>query len=359
MKTQNTLVTLSIIVSLGCGLVGCGLVGCGASAPAAETAPATSAATEVVTEAVADPVANAIPEAAVLLATTGEFDAESGADTVTLYADGTLAVGTLRGAVELTEATDYFMGEQAAVRIHRYDDAKNAIMVALPTSDQEDPPNRYQLFVQQGDALVKIFDQVIGVYGVHDPEIRSNDGSLVIDEDPHSACARANPETMTETRPPMMRHTWRPNADGQLELAESVEMDRVAHCDQLPACPFVYLVANDGSETFMGEILRNVVGRDAYQAQTLAVDGLSAERVRITMREEKAEITYLDEVHLVVDGVAISPRACDDSATAPRYCAADHQAHVMNEGDELVLEFDAPAGSRELSATGFYIPRHD
>jgi len=125
------------------------------------------------------------------------------------------------------------------------------------------------------------------------------------------------------------------------------------------ACPFVYVHTGEGP-VFVGEILRNVIGKDRETTQTLELpvhlneDG--ALRVRIS--EEKSEITYLDAVRLLVDGRAVLPDSC--IATEAAWCDVDGRYHLMQEGDLLELRFavgEVPGGaSVALEASGYYVP---
>ncbi|KAB2890487.1 MAG: YARHG domain-containing protein [Kofleriaceae bacterium] len=127
------------------------------------------------------------------------------------------------------------------------------------------------------------------------------------------------------------------------------------------ACPLVYVEGEDGALTYEGEILRDLVraGREATQHLRLDAAGACHGEVRVQLVEAKDEITYLDDVALVVDGVAIAPRACANGAT-PAYCANDGRYLTLHRGDSLPLVFDVPAGAAcatpELRADGYYVP---
>jgi hypothetical protein len=135
------------------------------------------------------------------------------------------------------------------------------------------------------------------------------------------------------------------------------------------ACPLVYVEGEGGALTYEGEILRNLAraGREATQTLRLeaagacGAEGGAAREVRVQLVEAKDELTMLDDVVLVVDGVALAPRACaDGGAAAAAYCGDDARYHTLVRGQTLALEFDIPAGATcerpILQADGYYVP---
>lgn len=123
------------------------------------------------------------------------------------------------------------------------------------------------------------------------------------------------------------------------------------------ACPLVYVEERSGALSYQGEILRNLV-KPAWEAtQHLALDATCGGEVRVQLVEAKDEITYLDDVALVVDGVAVAPRACGDAA-APAYCGDDGRYTTLVRGQTLALVFDVDGvcAAPQLRADGYYVP---
>jgi hypothetical protein len=125
------------------------------------------------------------------------------------------------------------------------------------------------------------------------------------------------------------------------------------------ACPLVYVEQPGGALDYQGEILR-FLGRPTFEsAQELPLAGATcaAGTVRVQLVEAKDEITYLDDVALIVDGIALAPRACT-AAAPPAYCGDDGRRFTLARGDSLALAFDVPAGSAcrrlALRADGHY-----
>ncbi len=284
-----------------------------------------------------------------------ETEADLGGDAlepVRLHQDGILRVGTA-GARVAEGLGSSFSESLFGVPVPGH------VIIGIPQSDEEDPPRRWIVFKHENNQLTIVFDQVLPNQYVDSLELEINAGEFSVGETYNTTCDRY----------------WAPrNYEGMgddMEVAVPVESERIVFRDNeevrreptgqtvdcrggIAACPFVYLVDGDDEE-LMGEVLRNVRGEDAYTTQGLALTGDAGEEITIVVREEKPEVTFLDHVALVVGGQAVAPEQCA-AMPAPAFCEADHVPHRLAEGEELTLTFRAPAGSRELVATGYYIP---
>jgi hypothetical protein len=246
----------------------------------------------------------------------------------------------------------------AVVDLDRGLDGRRAAVLLLttPIAESEDPPNRYQIFVYEDAGLRRVFDRVPGAYGITPLEI-PGDGTVRYVEDGWTACERTGHPTVA-TRQEVI---FRLDASG----TEMVEGDRkdtaeTMKCDELAACPFVYVVGDDGEPRFAGEILRDLRGRGAYGLQGLAILAPAIGTLRLRISEEKAETTFLDELYVEAGGVRVRPVACEGSAP-PAYCRADRRPQVMRQGDVLAIEVRMPpgapsSGTVEVFARGYYIP---
>ncbi len=131
----------------------------------------------------------------------------------------------------------------------------------------------------------------------------------------------------------------------------------VALEEQMSACPIVYsMMARPVRE---GEILRNLDRPSLEQDQGLAIaTPQCAGTARYRIAEEKDEVTHLDAIALVVDGVALSPDRC--ATTPASYCTNDGIALLLARGEHLDVSFTLPpgasCGSVELRANGHYVP---
>ena len=290
------------------------------------------------------------PTSEVFLSIDAEWEGETRA--ITLYSDGLLVAGSAQGHADIPDAIDYFIGEQARIDVVELGafDHPRAILVTLPLEDTEDPPNLYQLFVAEGKLLRRVLSEVYGVYGITEL-IFLGDGTAEYQEDGWTACLRA--EMPDEVNRQIVTLGY---VGGELVEIARRDSAQTQRCDQLAACPYVYVLAGDGSEEYIGEILRNVRGREAYTTQALALP-THIGWLHVQLREEKAEVTYLDAISLLADGEVVLPRICGTDGDIS-HCTVDGVSLRLAEGDVLDLWFEVPEGavSLELRATGYYVP---
>jgi len=124
------------------------------------------------------------------------------------------------------------------------------------------------------------------------------------------------------------------------------------------ACPWVY-VFNGTTFERRGEILRNLNSKTLEATQPYPLGPVSVQNgiIRLQIREERPETTYLDALHLDVDGVSIWP-----DANSPRALSrVDGHYLMLQQGDAYELTFDVSAiagGNSSIEAvlfsTGFY-----
>tara|TARA_R110002073_G_scaffold177151_3_gene334990 strand:+ start:26398 stop:27795 length:1398 start_codon:yes stop_codon:yes gene_type:complete len=146
------------------------------------------------------------------------------------------------------------------------------------------------------------------------------------------------------------RFAW----DGTKVVSKVVKRwtDRRSTCQTEGRCPHVY--AGDAS-VFLGEILRDRVGKAAWANEFIEVPRELVREGTLTMRlaEEKTqERTFVDGVWLVVDGVRIEPTAC-----ASPLCERDGQTLSMTTGDAIELSFKniPETGVIRFFASGYYV----
>lgn len=156
---------------------------------------------------------------------------------------------------------------------------------------------------------------------------------------------------------PIFEQTWALSG-GRLRKLHEVERPATPP-NQCAACPFVY-IERAGRWSRVGEILRNLRRPQDQRWQSLAVPAIEIDGrlVRIRLAEEKPETTYLDAVHLLIDGAAVAPLACSE-ASPPPYCEEDDRFTVLQQGAAMTFEFELPPtspASLELRALGYYLP---
>ena len=119
------------------------------------------------------------------------------------------------------------------------------------------------------------------------------------------------------------------------------------------ACPWLY-VFNGRDFERRTEILRN--GHEpATEITPLGsvpvIDGV----ITLRIAEEKQEITYIDELYLVVDGQRIPAQAAPD--VAAKVTAADRDYLMLTAGTFYEFRFAVPdADQVSLGVSGFYVP---
>ncbi len=291
-----------------------------------------------------------------LLAIEAEWDAEPGADAIALFDDGRVAAGKEEGRASLPTSGGYFFEEQARLDVVRlgHPQHERALVVAIPTGDEEDPANVYQLFVSDGGALKKIWEATVGSYGVV-PLAFAGDGSVAYLEDGWTACERAKFPREVALRTVVLRI----GKDGMLREVKRRPTKQIQKCGELAACPFVYVADDGGAWAVQGEILRNRRGAAAYGTQSLPLPVPHDGVLRVRIAEEKDEVTRLDAVEIVVDGEPLPLRACA-ADPGPAWCRADREPVVLRRGDVLEIEVDVPSGAEriDLRAAGYYaVPR--
>jgi len=276
----------------------------------------------------------------------GDLDGKRGHDTVRLLRDGTLTAGDATLAVELHQPGTDDNAEVSDLKVISLGGRRRGVMLVTTVPWGEDEPDRSRVFLYQKGALVLVFDE-------QRPGLRfSAKGTGRYLEGFGETCDGKKDDARAKVHAVALRL----NRKGTEMIRTRAPSRRVISCDYdaMSACPFVYEL-DDGTPWFAGEILRNLRGSPAYALQSLGLRTQTAGTARLRLSEEKPEVTYLDEIYLVVDGTRVAPTACR-ATPAPAYCVADHRYHVMAEGDTLELELDVPAGPRSLFARGFYIP---
>ncbi len=141
--------------------------------------------------------------------------------------------------------------------------------------------------------------------------------------------------------------------DGKLDKSETTT--GTYDVDQCTACPYVFVDTADGT-VFVGESLRNLVGRARQTEDALALPAVAADQrtLVVTLAEVKAETTFLDAIAVDFDGVIVAPRACDGAA-----CTSDDRHDVFTIGERRRFVFDVPvgfSGQPVLRTRGYYEP---
>lgn len=127
------------------------------------------------------------------------------------------------------------------------------------------------------------------------------------------------------------------------------------------ACPWLY-VHNGQRFERRTEILRNVRGRENERVEISHIGPVKVIDGSVILRiaEEKNEISFIDKLHVVVDGMEIDPEASSDAAD--RVAARDEERLTIAAGQfyEFAFVLPEPLASQEqveisVVVSGFYI----
>ncbi|MBN1220130.1 MAG: LysM peptidoglycan-binding domain-containing protein [Anaerolineae bacterium] len=126
------------------------------------------------------------------------------------------------------------------------------------------------------------------------------------------------------------------------------------------ACPWVY-VFNGQTFERRSEILRNLKSKSLETTQRVPLGAIPVQDglIRLQIREEKPETTYLDTLYLEVEGTPVWPNA--KLPQAGLLAQVDQHYLVLQRGDVFELTFDVSALTSETAlvevmivSTGYY-----
>lgn len=159
------------------------IVACRTSAPIQQAAPAPPAVPAGFTDGGEADVE--VPNDAPIL-----LNASANGTRFALHEDGMLTRGAARGHAEIPSKDPFWLGEQASLSEVDLGADVTVILVELPLPDDEDPANRVQAFVREGDVLRKVWDWTPSGYGPVTLEF-PGDGRIRYTEDGWTACIAA------------------------------------------------------------------------------------------------------------------------------------------------------------------------
>jgi hypothetical protein len=128
------------------------------------------------------------------------------------------------------------------------------------------------------------------------------------------------------------------------------------------ACPWLYVYDGDGFRR-RTEILKNVRGKANEHTETSSIGRVEIVDGSITLMvaEEKDEITYIDELYILAEGIEV--RSDPTNPTAARVADKDNDYLVIAKGESRTFRFSLPdpfAGEARADVSvvvsGFYEP---
>jgi hypothetical protein len=276
---------------------------------------------------------------------SADLDGDGKDETVTLE-PGMLRVGSATYPVKIPGPLTAQMLQ--IVALDKKDRSRQLLVSHIEEGDEEDPGTAYQLFSYDGKSLSLLLELRNQVGNVAFP----GDGTARITQSDWDACRNLN-----QKKAPRYEMRWERDSSKKMVEKGRKPVDTV-DCENLAACPRVYVVDASGKEQLAGEILRDLRGSERAALQSLALTSPPGSgRLRVRLREEKSEVTHLDQVFVTVDGRVIPPRLCRGENRS--YCEAGGATTLLHKGDVLDLEFDLgpePSSPPLLWARGFYQP---
>ncbi|MGB1015962.1 MAG: hypothetical protein ACPG4T_17625 [Nannocystaceae bacterium] len=299
------------------------------------------------------------PQPTALFQAEADLDGDGKREQVTLFDNGKLqaAMGdkVIEGLADLDELDLESRRDETHLRGARFDKTTEALVLEMPTPDDEDPPTQYQVFVLRNQKLVRVFAQVVGVFNAQ-PLLIAGNGTVGYREDGWTACERVAGNGEMPERARIHVVTLSPDSDGMLTIESRKRTRDIQNCADLGACPFVYFGSKAQGEP-VGEILRFQAGTRNHRSQALSLGVVDRPgTIELTISEEKPEVTHLDAVSLVVAGVTYLPTACRLDPS-PLYCQEDGRSFRLVRGETLTLTFEAAtSGAASLVGVGHYNP---
>ncbi len=210
-------------------------------------------------------------------------------------------------------------------------DSLKEFLVSQSEPEDEDPSKLHSIFRYFGKNLIT------------QTQIRSegyNGGNITFIEDKFEVRHKNNPETIGT-------YNLSKFFIKQTNLFVGREAEMVA------ACPFVYLKSGDDF-VFKGEIIRNLIGKAAESEQTLELGTPDSEKIIIRIKEEKEEISYLNQIAIKSNGKLINPRIIESNRDI---IFDDNKYYLLHKGEYIDLEFAVSKNSKmTLVGKGFYMP---
>ncbi len=318
-----------------------------------------------VDRSVAD-ASRSIDEDAPVAETRGDLDGDGEVEAVAFFGDGLLRIGPHELRLQVRQNPAHAEGDRPrTVEVVRLDRRRNLLLLRLPLQPDEDSPDRLVVVAAHRGTYAVAFEITDGRAPLRFP----GDGTIRVLETHHGACERAGFPERVQPEEAVLRL----GRDGRFVERRRRPVGRRLLCSEIPACPYVYVIEPAGPRR-VGEILRHLRSAALYDEQSLSLGPPGALAVRsgvleIELREEKREVTYLDAVHVVVDGQIVRPTACgavptDGDGVEQTYCDADRSFHRIAQGEVLRLRFELPpqtssdpaAAPALLVASGYYVP---
>jgi hypothetical protein len=134
----------------------------------------------------------------------------------------------------------------------------------------------------------------------------------------------------------------------------------VNSCEGL-ACPYFYYVSN-GNIIYGGELIRNInsKAKETIDSSNLFEKFLKSDTFRIRIKEEKSEVSYLDQVYLIINDSIILLPVLSNNMNNNILSKRDSNYLVMKKGDSHEVYFILPEFIKnktgKIISYGYYEP---
>jgi hypothetical protein len=126
------------------------------------------------------------------------------------------------------------------------------------------------------------------------------------------------------------------------------------------ACPFFYYKNNSGY-FFGGELIRNLnsIDKEGLDFMKINKEFLTSDTLILTIKEEKEEISYLDEIYLNINDSIKLFATSDDTSINANILLRDGKYEILKKGDEFDIYFIIPKSifleSVKIYSYGYYL----
>jgi hypothetical protein len=136
---------------------------------------------------------------------------------------------------------------------------------------------------------------------------------------------------------------------------ESIDSSALYY-DHLAACPYVYILKGQ-NYVFKGEIIRNLIGKDAETNQTMELGAFKKGKHQIRIWEKKDEVSYINQLYFTAENKTI-PFKVAQPGVLQSILSDDNQYHVIKQHDYFDISIALPRDVSNLiiHAKGYYIP---
>lgn len=200
------------------------------------------------------------------------------------------------------------------------------------------------------------------IVSIIDDCVTENEVEIFIDESPYKLGDKIKLELGTHLFSSSLTYE-----DGIFDRSEIefkvVEEDKeiIVNSCEGSACPYFYYVSN-GNYIYGGELIRNINSKvkETIDSSNLFEKFLKSDTLRIRIKEEKSEVSYLDQVYLIINDSIILLPVLSKNMNNNLLSKRDSNYLVMKNGDSHEVFFILPEFIKnktgKIISYGYYEP---